>query len=355
MSLKINAFMSTAIVLGLTGFLSLPVLAQADVAGAEAESAEVESVLDSSEIRLAPGYVAGQETLYEFWTSRQTTMSIEPPPGMNIPDDQRQFTSGIRTEGTARWAVESVNEDGSAVCVMTYERVKLIRVANDGSELVQDSDEGSGDDPILQELVSAVVDVPVTYSLNADGTVESVEGFEAIADKLSEQAKGIAPDDKDFEETASRFAYLIAAPALAEVGATWSFDLSEEHEMGEMNTELVYELTGLETIESIKLATVVGVGRMTLDVELPDTPPNAPPVDVDQLKGEVTTEVIYDLTRGEAVGRNQVEHTIIEINIPIPTPQGLSTFRRTMDQKVQSQLLRIEEIQPAADETAVEE
>jgi len=56
-------------------------------------------------------------------------------------------------------------------------------------------------------------------------------------------------------------------------------------------------------------------------------------------KGVAKTQIMFDLSRGEAVGRNSVQTTVIEAKL---THNG-QTVTRIMDETIQSQVLRIAE------------
>ena len=55
--------------------------------------------------------------------------------------------------------------------------------------------------------------------------------------------------------------------------------------------------------------------------------------------GQIVTQVMFDLQRREAVGRNTMESRVIEIDVRGPQ----QSFKRTIDEQIHSQVLRVAE------------
>ena len=98
-------------------------------------------------------------------------------------------------------------------------------------------------------------------------------------------------------------------------------------------------LSGVERIAGIPVATVEGKTTFTLDADTSGLPPDAPPVNITLLGGEQHTQVLFDLLRHETVGRNITQSIQYQISVAI----GDRTLVRTIDETVQSQVLRIAE------------
>ncbi|MDX1682796.1 MAG: hypothetical protein R3336_06730, partial [Phycisphaeraceae bacterium] len=111
-----------------------------------------------------------------------------------------------------------------------------------------------------------------------------------------------------------------------------------EREQGQLHQNQTYRLARVETIAGIPVATVT----MTADLSLTpkDPPEGAPPMQVRMTDGSHQAEILWDLQRGEAVGRNAVESRRIETTIQLPNGRSL---KRLVDERVQSQALRIAE------------
>ncbi len=84
---------------------------------------------------------------------------------------------------------------------------------------------------------------------------------------------------------------------------------------------------------------MTGQSDLDLEVDRSKIPDDAPPIDVKLRDGSVQSQVMFDLQRHEAVGRNSVQKTDIDVTIRFPQQSIHQRIQRT----TQSQMLRIAE------------
>ena len=111
--------------------------------------------------------------------------------------------------------------------------------------------------------------------------------------------------------------------------------------MGKLRYDLRSSLTGIEDIEGVPVANVTTKGTMRLDVdpEKLQAPAGGPRVEVRMTRGEYDGQVMFDLTRHEAVGRNSVETRAVEVTLRY---QGKAMVRRQTE-TIRGQTYRIAE------------
>jgi hypothetical protein len=252
------------------------------------------------------------------------------------------------------------------------------------------------DQKTMYELLAAMTHVPIKVEVAPDGHITGVSGLAAMKAKTTHPEH--LPSALDFEESASDLATLIFAPppeaftplrrdssapgnapgsahaastnhstnqskkptAKAAVGppaanslessssstldlshtAPWKSDLTWDHDLGKVNQRWTYQLDRLETLAGVRVAVVLGQAKLKLLPDFSDRPADAPPMKVKLLEGSAQTQVWFDLSRHEAVGR---ELSITEkIQVTITLPNG-KRFERILTESVQSQTLRISE------------
>jgi len=280
-------------------------------------------------IDLRPKFVAGRNAVYESWSRRELTLSISI---QNNPP--RQMSAVNEVDGQMRWNVDQVNEDGTAVCTLTIEWLRIKRTDRTG-ETVNDSREAIGDDETRHRFLQAMTGVPLRVRCRADGSIEGVEGIENIATQLDD--KDDAPDETDWMESATELATIAGPPAGLQVGGTWNMKYDWNHEIGKLHHDVNYKVASIETISGIPVATVTGQGTLRFEPDLGDLPNAAE--DISMTKGSVEHQVIFDLQRHEAVGRNTVEQRTIQMT----RSSGDFSATQTIDETIQSQVLRIVE------------
>jgi hypothetical protein len=153
----------------------------------------------------------------------------------------------------------------------------------------------------------------------------------------------MVPEELDFIETATDLATLVAAPESAAVGKNWDTDLkwtwSDAPFEGHLLHDMKFTLTGVEQIAGLPVAVVDGRSKLKLDLDRSNLPEGMPPTDVKLVKGDLQTQVMFDLTRSEAIGRNTVQNTTIDFTVRMPD----ATITRRLVETLQGQALRITE------------
>jgi len=282
---------------------------------------------------LRPKFKPGRTSRYDIWTQRQQTIAVE------AGGQSREMT--VQTEMTAEvaWTVDEVHADGSATCSMTFAYLAMKSTGPEGEESVNDTRRLSGDSELAYQSLKAMTGVALKVEVAADGTVQSVSGVEKIA--AASPREDAALEEKDFMETANSLAYLPGVPEELEVGGTWPGRFEWNHELGTMAYDTTYTVKQVEAIADIPVVTVHAESRMTLSVdqEKVNPIPNASPMDVRLLEGSDSEQVMFDMQRGEVVGRNASQHTRTSAALTL----GGNTLSRVIDEKTQSQVLRIAE------------
>ena len=287
-------------------------------------------------VDLTPGFVAGRTARYRRWTLLQQQIT------MALGDNTQTVNQKAVYEREVIWTVQDVAEDGSATCVMTQDWVTVIVTSPDGEELVSDSRQETGDNESLHQALVASAGVPVQVTVAPDGSVTSISGVDAIRQRAPE---GRGPEDIDLIRGASNLATIPFAPAGLAVGDDFEVAFKSRHDMsmrsvsGYLQHQGSCRLTGVERIAGIPVATVEGKTTFTLEADTSGLPPEAPPVDIRLLGGEQTSQVLFDLLRHETVGRNITQSMQYQMSVSI----GDKTLVRTIDETVQSQVLRIAE------------
>lgn len=286
---------------------------------------------------LRPHWTPGQTTRYEVWSSRTRQSTVT--------RGGRSRTTGFKmtSEGEVTWTVDKVKADGSATCTMTMDWLTLELTGEDGKTHKNDSRKSKGDIEPFHALLKALTGVPIKVSVAADGTITKVNGVKAVRAKIKPELKEMVPEDLDFIETASDLATLVAVPQEVRVGKKWDADQrwtwSDPPFKGHMNHDMTFTLAGVEDMAGLPIAVVEGRSKLKLELDRSDLPEGMPPFSVKLVKGDLQTQVMFDLTRGEVVGRNTVQTTTIDVTIRMPH----ATISRRIEQTLQGQVLRIEE------------
>jgi hypothetical protein len=211
----------------------------------------------------------------------------------------------------------------------------------DGSTQVNDTRNGTSQTPPVYAVIMAMVGHPVDVAMAADGSAISVSGTDAMRSAAGADVE--LPEDLDFVESASDLATLPFAPAAATVGQSWDASFRWSHELGFMNHSVRYSLDSVRNIHGINLATITGQGTMTLDIDPAKLPKDdSVQVDVSLVNGSFRQQVLMDMDRREAVGRNSVMTTQIRTTMNA----GENNITQLTSETVQSQALRISETDP---------
>ena len=299
------------------------------------KAADADPAADEA-VDLRPKFVAGRNARYRVWTRRNQQIS------MSLGDSAQTIGRETLIEGEVTWRIEQVADDGSATCTMALDWLTVKQTRDDGAEQFNDSRLASGDNETTHQLMQAMVSAPVHLTMAADGTVTGVSGVEALRQRAPE---GLGPDDLDFMESASDLATIPFAPETAVVGEPFDLRFKWQHDLGMpsisafMHHQGSFSLVSAEQIAGIPVATVQGKASLSLEPDLSKLPANAPPVEIKLLAGQWHSQVIFDLSRHEAVGRNTVQTTQVQITLTV----GDRTLTRTIDETIHGQALRIAE------------
>jgi uncharacterized protein DUF6263 len=286
---------------------------------------------------LRPQWTPGQTARYEVWTSRTQHATI------SLAGEKRTTDLQMTSEGEVTWTVDRVKADGSATCTMTLDWLALDYTPDGGKTLKNDSRKGSGDIEPFHALLKAMTGVPLKVSVAADGSVTKVDGFNAITSRIKSELKDMVPTELDFMETASDLATLIAVPDATGVGKKWDADVkwtwSDRPFEGFMHHDMTFTLASVEDLAGLPVAVVDGKSKLRLELDRSKLPEGMPPADAKLVKGTLQTQIMFDLTRHEAVGRNTIQNTTIDFSIRMPN----TTISRRLEETLQGQALRIEE------------
>ena len=283
-------------------------------------------------IDLRPRFTEGRTARYSVWTLRSISNSA------SVGEHTRSFDQETTTEGEVSWTVKQVHPDGSASCVMLVHWMTWSGRLPDGSVVVNDSREPTGDNEEAHRLVVAMCDVPLTFEVSADGTVNDVSGIDAISNAVDQDQR--VPDALDFMESATDLALVAAAPPATAAGDEWDAQFTWNHNFGPMHQRMKYSLDSVEQVEGIRVATVTGRASLELEVDPAKIPAAGPPLDIQLTEGDLRTQIMFDLSRHEAVGRNTVEERVVEMTGDLG---GGRTFQTVIEERIHSQVLRIAE------------
>lgn len=291
-------------------------------------------IIDDQAVNLRPMFEAGRNSKYSFWSQRDRTVNV------SFNGDQQSTSVRMVFEGQVSWTVKSVAPDGSARCIMNYEHV-LAKIQNgDEPPQVVDSRQGAGENAQLHKFLTSLVNAPIEVQMTAEGVAQSVTGTQLITQRLGEDLKAMAPEDEEHVESAMELATLPGAPATLPVGQSWSADYDWKHELGRNKMKMTYQLAQVEDIAGIPVATINTSAKPVIVPDYSKIPANGPKVNIQQTQGDYQGQIIFDLQRHDTVGSNAVKTTAMVITISLPNNQ---TIIRNVDEKLQSQMLRIEE------------
>ncbi|MEX0653833.1 MAG: DUF6263 family protein [Phycisphaeraceae bacterium] len=282
-------------------------------------------------IDLRPAWQPGQTARYELWSRRERQST------MTVAGESQQAEMVMVTEGEMTWRVDDVAADGSATCTLTLDWMRMAITDDEGGQQTIDSRRDAGDIPPMHQALRAMTGQPLRVNVAADGSIRSVAGHDAIRQQV--EIEQLAPDERDYLRSATELAVLVAAPANARPGQTWDTRHAWNHEAGTMHHRATYRLDDVGEIEGIPIATVLIEDRLELEVDDSELPADAPPINVRLTQGDRQAQVLFDLQRREAVGRNSVERTSIEVTVRMPE----QTLTQRTDETVQNQALRIAE------------
>lgn len=286
-------------------------------------------------VGLQPRFVAGQSSRFELWTLRQQHVTLQ------VGANSREASSTLETTGEITWSVDRVEANGGATCTLTIDWLAMTITGPDGAVRTNDSRQATGDVPESHTALRAMTGTPLTFTMAADGSVVSVRGHDAINGRMPEGARTM--EEVDFMELASELATIPFAPAELAANGAWNGAFRWPHELGWMQHDTQYRLTNVEQIAGIPVAMVSEVTKLRLEADLAKmgVPPDGPPVDVRLLNGSAQGQIMFDLSRREVVGRNATRTMRIQVQSPLPNAPV--NIVQTIDENIQSQLLRVAE------------
>ncbi|MGB0767832.1 MAG: DUF6263 family protein [Phycisphaeraceae bacterium] len=299
---------------------------------------------DDDATNLRPDWTVGQTATYEFWgkTEKQETAQVF--------GQERSETTTYVSEGLVKWTVDAVNDDGSATCSMKLERIKFSVLVGEQEPVVLDSENLTGERPAFDGLLTGLVAATIKVNVLPDGSIESVEGLDAMQQAAGPEAieAELLPEALDFKESASDLATLIAAPAQATPGQTWNTVNTWNHEdvfpdattLAQWNTTHTFDSLG--EIAGVPIATIKTDSDIDIQVDLSQLPEGAPDIDIQITDASGQGEVLFDLSRQEAVARNESMSYTAAVTIAPPRPE-LPPITIQVVEKNQAQLLRVSE------------
>ncbi len=288
-----------------------------------------------TEANLQPGFEAGMESRYEMWMRSELRNDV------TFNGQEQSQEAAIEMEGEVDWVVERVEGDGGATCRLTVDWLAVEATGPDGQTRRNDTRQGRGDDEQLHMLLRAITGESLRVRMTADGRVDDIDGLDAIRRRMGEAIPGAeeaADAFIDFRELAATLATIPGAPAGAEPGTQWQGERSRRVEPGRLDMDLDYELVGTESIADIPIATVSveGRGELEVDRELLEQAGPGVSIDLDDLSHD--GQIIFDLQRGEVVGRHSNTGYTMQTR-----REGEVTLTMRQQVNQQSQLLRISE------------
>ena len=283
---------------------------------------------------LTPNFVAGRTARYDVWTLRRRATTTR----MRNRSHSAEILTELKSE--VMWSVDRVNGDGSAVCTMTLVYMTADLTLPTGTVQHNDSRRGSGDTTYLHSVIRAMAGAPLRVRVGADGRIARVSGVSVIEAQLGD--KRHAPTALDFEESVADLAMLIGASAAMQIGQRWNQKYTWNHPMGLLHHDTRYTLDSVEDIEGIPIANVSAQARVTLEPDQQKWTGGAQmraDMDIRMTSGQVDSQIMFDLQRHEAVGRNTIEQRTIKINVRNKT----FSLTNVIEETVHSQALRIAE------------
>ena len=106
-----------------------------------------------------------------------------------------------------------------------------------------------------------------------------------------------------------------------------------------MHHQTQYTLDAVDHVEGVDIATVSARATLELEPDMSKFPENAPQPQIDLTEADFSSQIMFDLSRHEAVGRDTVENRTVTMTMDV----GDLSIVTTMKEKIHSQVLRIEE------------
>lgn len=299
---------------------------------------------DAHATSLRPQWAVGQSATYDFWGKTQKDETAQ------VLGQLQSETTQFISEGRVSWTVDAINDDGTATCTMQLKTIKFTIVAGKNELKSFDSENPSGEAPAFDNLMAAMTQSPLTVTVNRDGSIAKVQGIDELAAAAGDEAAeaGIIPEELDFMETASDLATLISAPASATPGQAWNTINTWNHEDVFPNAETkakwdtTYTFDSVGVIAGVPIATIKTQSDVDIEIDLSKLPEGAPDIDIQISDTTASGEILFDLSRREAVARNDKMSYTAAITVAPPRPDMPSITVKIVETS-QSQLLRVSE------------
>ncbi len=169
------------------------------------------------------------------------------------------------------------------------------------------------------------------------GQITEVKGHQSILDKAGSAGSGLTK--RDFAESAAELAVLLVDGEPDGPGSEWAHAFTWNHPMGTLHVDSHYELKRIKTIADVPVAVVRRSSELRVEPDLSKLPADAPSVGVKTKRGEQTTEILFDLSRHEVVGRHMRRRLDVETTLEA----GDRTVRRIVEERAEKQVLRLSE------------
>ncbi len=283
---------------------------------------------------LTPHFTKGRTTRYQIWSQRIQNQTL------TMGQHTRQWETQVQIDAQVSWAVEQVRHDGSAKCRMTLEWITAKLTGPDSKTLDCDSRQRSGKPEPFHQLLRAMAGVPLTLDLTPDGQVRKIQGTDAIRRQAPQGIE--VPDDSAFIDSANELAVIAKGPPATKLNQKWDAQFSSTLPLGKLHQSMRYALGSVETLEGIPIATITGTAKLRFEPQLQHITSRlgkGAKAHARLKDGHVETQILFDLQRHEAVGRNTIENRRIETRISWQN----QLLVRTIDEQIHSQALRIVE------------
>jgi Family of unknown function (DUF6263) len=264
---------------------------------------------DAQTVTLRYRWTKGESRLYRVTT--QTDSTITGMPGQNGAPSGPVTTSQTVTQ-TFRFTADEVAPDGSVTLRQTFQSVRMESTNPMGKMIVDSTIADPGTDPATQgmrQVLDAMVGESVVIAMAPDGTVRSIDGGTALADKIMKVAaadpvarQAVQAIRGQLSEAALRTTIEQTFPKLSsppvKPGDTWTGQLV-------IGTPGIGRITGRSTftLRAVEGGPEAPVARISIglvlrqDVVPPPSGPAGLVVTLGAAKGE--GEILFDVSKGQ--------------------------------------------------------
>lgn len=285
---------------------------------------------------LEPIWEDGQTSRYQSVTRRQVDQVRTI---MGKTNKSRQL---MVFDAKVKWEVLDAAEDGGGEVEMKIESLEMKMTGPDGK--TYSASAKNADEPLAsaQSLMKGLTSRPVKMRVAADGTIERVRGWEALADAAGDAGDSLT--EQDFRELAVELALLPGGKAEATRGTTWEQAFNWSHEMGELKLDTEYKVVALERVAGVPLANVQAKSEVDFEIDREKFGQlgqggQGPKVDLKFRGGKQVGQIMFDLSRHEIVGHNINRQLKFQMDLDY---KGRS-FRQEMTHSMNTQVIRLDE------------